>query len=450
MLECRMGKINCLMGFHSWSSDCEVCATCGKHRWGAHEWRGCKCSVCGKNRDRDHDWSSDCEKCVTCGQGRSNAHSWSGCKCSACGRTRSVGHSWKGCKCLVCGQTQDKDHDWRGGCDHQKCSNCGHTRSNSHSWTGCKCTVCAKTQDKDHDWSRDCERCIQCGHARPGTHDWSRQQGSDRCTRCGELCIDLGSGIALKLVPIHSGTFIMGGEDTQRANEPQERPQHQVTISRDFYIGKYLVTQEQYERLIGINPSHVKGKRNPVETVSRKDSMEFCRKLSEICGKKCRLPTEAEWEYACRAGTTTKYSFGNETFEQRKPGDDRPLISGGFYGNIVEVMSDYAWYDRNLGRTANYDPLDDSKTIPVGQKKPNPWGLYDMHGNVWEWCLDWYGIYPSTPVTDPVGPSDGAVLISRGGAWCSSAKECRSASRGYNSFDSGGESGGFRVLMECS
>jgi eukaryotic-like serine/threonine-protein kinase len=148
--------------------------------------------------------------------------------------------------------------------------------------------------------------------------------------------------------------------------------------------------------LMAVNPSYHKGPRKPVDSVSLQDSKEFCRKLGQICGKTGRLPTESEWEYACRAGTTTRYSFGDGTFEQRQPRDDRSLISGGFYGNIVDIISEYAWYDRNLGHTVDYHG-DPETTFPVGQKKPNAWGLYDMHGNIWERCLDWYGIYPSTP-----------------------------------------------------
>jgi eukaryotic-like serine/threonine-protein kinase len=142
----------------------------------------------------------------------------------------------------------------------------------------------------------------------------------------------------------------------------------------------YEVTQGEYERVMGTNPSHFKGDpRLPVETVSWQDAMTFCERLSALpaersAGRVYRLPTEAEWEYACRAGSTTIYSFGD---------------SEGSLG-------DYAWYDSNSG----------SKTHPVGQKRPNAWGLYDMHGNVWEWCSDWYdgSYYASSPVDDPTGP----------------------------------------------
>jgi formylglycine-generating enzyme required for sulfatase activity len=151
--------------------------------------------------------------------------------------------------------------------------------------------------------------------------------------------------------------------------------------------------------------------------VSWDDAVEFCRKLSELPGEKStgyvyRLPTEAEWEYACRAGTTTEYSFGDSKSE----------------------LGDYAWYDKNSGKT----------THPVGGKKPNAWGLYDMHGNVFEWCHDWYGDYPSGSVTDPTGAASGSYRVARGGSWSLYSDHCRSANRSRSTPDS--RHLGFRVL----
>jgi formylglycine-generating enzyme required for sulfatase activity len=143
---------------------------------------------------------------------------------------------------------------------------------------------------------------------------------------------------------------------------------HEVTISKPFYMGETEVTQAQYEAVMGTNPSHFKGATNPVECVCWDYATEFCKKLSDKTRQAVRLPMEAEWEYACRAGTATAFSFGDAD----------------------STIGDYAWYGANSGGT----------THPVGQKKPNAWGLYDMHGNVWEWCADWFGLRCS-PLSRP-------------------------------------------------
>jgi formylglycine-generating enzyme required for sulfatase activity len=156
-------------------------------------------------------------------------------------------------------------------------------------------------------------------------------------------------------------------------HQRNEGPQHEVTISKPFYMGATEVTQAQYQAVMGTNPSGYGGATNPVERVSWNDAAEFCRKLSEKIRQTVRLPTEAEWEYACRAGTETASSFGDSDAD----------------------LGDYAWWRGNSGDT----------THPVAQKKPNAWGLYDMHGNVWEWCADWYGKYPKGPATAPSGPA---------------------------------------------
>ncbi|MEO2029662.1 MAG: formylglycine-generating enzyme family protein [Fuerstiella sp.] len=170
---------------------------------------------------------------------------------------------------------------------------------------------------------------------------------------------------------------------------------------------------------MGSTPSEFKGAQNPVENVSWDDAVEFCRKLSELPAEKSagyvyRLPTEAEWEYACRAGTTTAYSFGDSKSE----------------------LGEYAWYRKNSGDT----------THPVGGKPPNAWGLYDMHGNVLEWCQDWYEYYPSGSVTDPTGAASGPYRVYRGGSWISRSGYCRSADRYGRAPDYRFSSGGFRVL----
>ena len=162
------------------------------------------------------------------------------------------------------------------------------------------------------------------------------------------------------------------------------------------------VTHEQYERVMGMNPSHLKEPQLPVNTVSWISVVEFCDKLSALpeekaAGRTYRLPTETEWEYACRAGSTTLYSFGDN------PAD----------------LGDHAWFQENSSVT----------THPVGEKRPNAWGLYDMHGNVWEWCADWLGEYTKSPVDDPVGPSTGTDRVTRGGSWDVVATGCRAANR---------------------
>ena len=174
---------------------------------------------------------------------------------------------------------------------------------------------------------------------------------------------------------------------------------------------------------MGANPSNFKESKNPVETVNWDDAISYCKKLSEMpeekaAGRSYRLPTDAEWEYACRAGSTTSYSFGE----------------------TAESLGEYAWFGEGL----------EGKTHPVGLKKPNRWGLYDMHGNVFEWCQDWYADYQSDAVIDPQGPNGGSVRVYRGGCWDLVAGYCRSADRrgGIPSFRF--SSNGFRVALSPS
>ena len=213
-----------------------------------------------------------------------------------------------------------------------------------------------------------------------------------------------------RMVLIRGGKFIMG--DKQEVDAPP----HEVVV-RSFLMDKYLVTQADYQKLMGKNPSRWKGARNPVEQVRWSDAVRYCNKRSEAEGLqpcydlktwRCnfeangyRLPTEAEWEYACRAGTTTPYFFGPDATR----------------------LGDYAWYKKNSGGHPH----------PVGRKRPNPWGLYDIVGNVWEWCNDFYQVdyYQKSPRENPRGPSQGKQKVLRGGAWRFSAENCRSGYR-YN------------------
>jgi len=231
------------------------------------------------------------------------------------------------------------------------------------------------------------------------------------------LTLDLGKGVTMKLVRIRPGKFMMGSPDSEVGREGSEGPQHEVTISKPFYLSVTEVTQAQYEAVMGRNPGHYKGPVNPIECVSWKDASDLCLRLSEKTHKTVRLPTEAEWEYACRAGSKTAFSFGNSD----------------------NALAECAWSKDNSPGT----------THPVGQKKPNAWGLYDMHGNVWEWCADWYGEYPKGSVTDPAGPGSGPVRVLRGGSWQEGPLGCRSSRRvRVNSpvYVDGGV--GFRVALD--
>jgi len=180
-------------------------------------------------------------------------------------------------------------------------------------------------------------------------------------------------------------------------------------------VGVYEVTQEQYQRVMGSNPSNFKGANLPVEEVSWNDAQEFCRKLSQQEGKAYRLPTEAEWEYACRAGSGTRFHFGDDESQ----------------------LGEYAWYENNS----------ESQTHPVGTKRPNAFGLFDMHGSVWEWCSDGYdeSYYKNSPVDDPQGPSAGDVRVLRGGSWYGWPGDSRSALRLRGTPDGRISSVGFRV-----
>jgi formylglycine-generating enzyme required for sulfatase activity len=223
---------------------------------------------------------------------------------------------------------------------------------------------------------------------------------------------NLANGVRLEMVNLPAGEFLMGSPDSAYQNE---KPPHQVTVN-SFAIGKYPVTQAQYQAVMGKNPSHFKNNRqNPVEQVSWNDAQAFCQKLSQIIGKTYRLPTEAEWEYACRAGTTTRFYFGDDA-----------------------NLKDYGWYDGNSQQT----------THPVGQKKPNAWGLYDMSGNVWEWCEDnWHDNYKNAPKDGSAWLiKDNYSQILRGGSWFNNPYYCRSAFRGNSDRRDHYDNGGFRVV----
>ena len=255
--------------------------------------------------------------------------------------------------------------------------------------------------------------------------------------------LDLGGGVMMKMVLLPAGEFMMGdtvsaeqraGElNTQADRLLDEHPMHNVRISRPFYMGIYEVTQEQYEAVMGNNPSQFTGPTLPVEQVSWDDAVAFCRQASTVTGRTFRLPTEAEWEYACRAGTSTAFCWGDD-----------------FLQGICNIEN-----DEGSDENSNVEPfrrmgLPVDQTVPVGSFAPNVWGLHDMHGNVWEWCHDWYGedYYADSEAVDPQGPRGGEVHVLRGGSWINPPAWGRSAKRnGYSLRSTYTGIRGFRVAV---
>jgi len=234
----------------------------------------------------------------------------------------------------------------------------------------------------------------------------------------------------MKFVLISKGKFLMGAPDGEPGRLDREL-QHEVTISKDFYLGVTEVTQEQMKLVKGMKYENYPffhrenregdNKPLPAEQIDWRTAEEFCWKLSRATAEReanrfYRLPTEAEWEYACRAGSRTAYYFGDSEAS----------------------LTEHGWYSENSERN----------THPVGQGKPNAWGLYDMHGNVSEWCSDWYGPYPKGPVTNPRGPELGTYRVLRGGSWLDRASRCRSASRNAGAPETANDVRGFRVAFD--
>jgi formylglycine-generating enzyme required for sulfatase activity/tRNA A-37 threonylcarbamoyl transferase component Bud32 len=224
-------------------------------------------------------------------------------------------------------------------------------------------------------------------------------------------------GMKFRLIP--AGKFLMGSPRNEKGRFKNEL-QHEVILTKPYYLGVYPVSQGEYERVMGCNPSYFKGDRHPVEKVSWEDAMAYIERLNSLAeemslGRRYRLPTESEWEHACRAGSRTAYCYGDE--------DSR--------------LGDYAWYASNS----------ESRTHPVGETESNAWGLQDMHGNVWEWCSDWYGDYPNAEVTDSTGPTSGSNRVFRGGCWFSGTSYCRSAFRGWDAPSCRYNDLGFRLAL---
>ena len=251
--------------------------------------------------------------------------------------------------------------------------------------------------------------------------------GSDDTT------VALPGGAEMPMVWIAAGKFTMGSPASEPFRDGDEGPPHEVTISRGFYLGKHVITQKQWESVMGTspwvgqplvqpNPNH------PAVYISWDDVDSFLQRLNQKSGQEVyRLPTEAEWEYACRAGTATVWSCGDQR----------------------ERLGEYAWYrqeDVSDGWMTHVGP---EHAQPVGTKQPNPWGLFGMHGNVYEWCRDWYApdYYANSPATDPTGPAAGSTRVTRGGSFGADAWALRSANRLQEAPDSRGYSLGARVLM---
>ena len=280
------------------------------------------------------------------------------------------------------------------------------------------CPGCKRTLRVKDEHAGKTLRCPACGQSAvvPTAGGGRDQEARGAAEPARDRELDCGPGVKMKLALIPAGSFMMGSPDSDPDALVSEKPQHKVTITKPFYIGIYAVTQDQYQAVMGSNPSVYKGGANPVEKVNWHDAAAFCEKLSAKTGKNIHLPTEAQWEYSCRAGGTGVFS-GTGRLDQM------------------------GWYDGNSG----------GRTHPVGQKKPNAWGLYDMHGNVWEWCADWFGVdyYANANDEDPQGPSSGPVRVLRGGCWVFNPGRCRSALRymGFPDYRNFGGSTGFRVVV---
>ena len=235
---------------------------------------------------------------------------------------------------------------------------------------------------------------------------------------------DLGNGVKLEMIAIPRGTFLMGSPENEAERQDYESPKHQVTVP-SFFMGKYPLTQAQYQAILGSNPSYFKGNNRPVETVSWDDAVLFCQKLSQRTGKSYRLPSEAEWEYACRAGTKTPFSFGDNITP-----------------DLVNYNGNYPYKSAPKGKYRE-------QTTDVETFTPNSFGLYDMHGNVWEWCEDdWHENYINAPTDGSAwnSRSGSSTKMPRGGSWGRNARFCRAALRGRSSRDLRSRDFGFRVV----
>ena len=242
-----------------------------------------------------------------------------------------------------------------------------------------------------------------------------------RSNAADSLTIEVG-GVKYRLRWIPPGRFLMGSPETEVGRWDDEGPVHEVELSAGYWLGETPVTQALWEAVMGGNPSYFRGATRPVEQVSFEDCQEFLGRLNQrVPGLDARLPTEAEWEWACRAGTQTATWLGD-----LRPGEE--------YARAA-VLERIAWYDETSG----------GETHPVGQKEPNPFGLHDMLGNVWEWCADWYDPYQAGLQVDPAGPPAGSKRVVRGGSWYDVARGVRAAYRDWYGPGNRGGALGFRL-----
>ena len=260
---------------------------------------------------------------------------------------------------------------------------------------------------------------IGCQRGRP-------PEVSDRSDLVEQLLLNLGDGVTLKCAKIPAGTFLMGSPPDEAWRQPDEGPQRVVTISKPFFMGVYEVTRRQYKQVMGecrgdTLPGYTADDNCPVEYVTWVEAVLFCELVTKRTGCVVRLPTEAEWEYACRAGANRRFCFGDKE----------------------EDLTEYEEYARDENRIV--------RVAPVGSYFANTWGLYDVHGNVWEWCWDWYSdSYSEKDREDPVGPEDGSERVLRGGGWDRYAFRASCASRYAARPRTVMSHVGFRVQVECS
>ena len=277
----------------------------------------------------------------------------------------------------------------------------------------CRDHLCLKHYLKENN---SCDKCLPRASGTAGRKTVVQPHGSPQPGE--EMTITLPGGAPMTFCWCPAGSFLMGSPESEEGRDDDET-RHRVTLTQGFWMGKYEVTQAQWKSVMGTNPSRFKDEDCPVECVSWDDCQKFVRKVN-AGGAAVALPTEAQWEYACRAGTTTPFSFGSA-----------------LNGDQANCDGNYSYGMMAKGRYRE-------ETASVGSYAPNGWGLHDMHGNVWEWCSDWYGAYGGD-TTDPIGLASGSARVVRGGGWNYSARHCRSARRGDRCPSSSSNYLGFRL-----